>query len=83
MDELEKIVERLEAGELSLEQSLGDFERGVHLTRACQQALQQAELRVQQLVEADGGDPHGAGAADGAKADAPAGGSPDTPPDGV
>ena len=39
MDELEQIVERLETGELSLEQSLGDFERGVHLTRACQLSL--------------------------------------------
>ena len=37
--ELESLVETLEQGELSLEQSLQQFERGVKLTRACQQAL--------------------------------------------
>lgn len=80
MDELEQIVERLETGELSLEQSLGDFERGVHLTRACQRALQQAELRVQQLVEADGANSEDGGATEG---EVPADDSPDAPPDGA
>ncbi len=40
----------LEQGELSLEQSLAQFERGIALTRRCQQALQAAEQKVEQLV---------------------------------
>jgi exodeoxyribonuclease VII small subunit len=52
--ELETIVEQLERGELSLEHSLRDFERGVQLARSCQLALREAELKVQQLVEQDG-----------------------------
>ncbi len=48
--ELESLVETLEQGELSLEQSLQQFERGVKLTRACQQALKSAEQRVDMLV---------------------------------
>lgn len=52
--ELEALVEQLERGELSLEQSLRDFERGVQLARSCQMALKGAELKVQQLVEQDG-----------------------------
>ena len=51
LDELEKLVHDLEQGELSLEQSLTAFERGVKLTRECQQALKTAEQRVEQLVE--------------------------------
>ena len=52
--ELEALVEQLERGELSLEHSLRDFERGVQLARSCQQALKGAELKVQQLVEQNG-----------------------------
>ena len=52
--ELETLVEQLERGDLSLERSLRDFERGVQLARGCQQALKNAELKVQQLVEANG-----------------------------
>jgi exodeoxyribonuclease VII small subunit len=52
--ELETLVEQLERGDLSLEHSLRDFERGVQLARGCQQALKHAELKVQQLVEANG-----------------------------
>lgn len=51
LKELEELVERMEQGELSLEQSLKDFERGVALTRACQQALQEAEQKVQILAK--------------------------------
>ena len=54
LEELEQIIERLEGGELSLEHSLKEFERGVRLSRTCHQALQQAEQRVQQLIEEDG-----------------------------
>jgi len=48
--ELENLVERMEKGELSLEQALGDFQRGIELSRQCQQALQQAEQKVQILL---------------------------------
>ena len=49
MAELETIVQRLEQGDLSLEDSLKQFERGVSLTRSCQAALKQAEQKVQVL----------------------------------
>ncbi|MDD0844416.1 MULTISPECIES: exodeoxyribonuclease VII small subunit [unclassified Pseudomonas] len=52
--ELQSLVERLESGELSLEDSLGAFEQGIRLTRDCQAALAQAEQKVQQLLERDG-----------------------------
>ncbi|MGE0810927.1 MAG: exodeoxyribonuclease VII small subunit [Immundisolibacter sp.] len=52
--ELEALVEQLERGDVSLEHSLRDFERGVQLARGCQTALKNAELKVQQLVEANG-----------------------------
>jgi exodeoxyribonuclease VII small subunit len=48
--ELESIVEGMERGELTLEQSLRAFERGLALHRACQQALDQAEQRVETLT---------------------------------
>lgn len=67
--ELESLVERMEQGELSLEASLQEFERGIALARQCQQALQQAEQKVRMLTgggeeiplddadsESDGGD---------------------------
>lgn len=53
LKELEALVERMEQGDLSLEQSLKDFERGVALTRACQQALQEAEQKVMILSRKD------------------------------
>ncbi len=52
--ELEALVERLEQGDLSLEESLRAFERGIQLTRSCQQALAEAEQKVEQLLEEDG-----------------------------
>lgn len=52
--ELEALVERMESGELTLEESMKQFERGIQLTRACQQQLKQAELKVQQLVQKNG-----------------------------
>lgn len=55
MSELEALVERLEHGDLPLEESLRAFERGVELTRTCQQALRQAEQKVELLLaRADG-----------------------------
>lgn len=56
LGELEQLVERLESGEQSLETALQDFERGIALTRQCQQSLQAAELRVQQLLQRNGKD---------------------------
>jgi exodeoxyribonuclease VII small subunit len=50
LGELEALVERMESGELSLEESLSAFERGIALTRSCQQALQAAEQRVEILT---------------------------------
>ena len=52
--ELEALVEKMEQGELSLDESLQQFERGVQLTRSCQQALKAAEQKVQILLEKDG-----------------------------
>ena len=51
---LQTLVERLESGNMSLEESLGAFEQGVALTRDCQQALTQAEQKVALLLEQDG-----------------------------
>jgi exodeoxyribonuclease VII small subunit len=48
--ELESIVEQLESGELPLDKSLKEFERGVRLSRECQGALKDAEQRVQVLM---------------------------------
>lgn len=50
LSELENIVTRLESGELPLEDALNEFERGVQLARQGQQKLQQAEQRVQILL---------------------------------
>lgn len=50
LQELEALVEKMEKGDLTLEQSLQDFERGIQLTRACQKALQEAEQKVQILM---------------------------------
>ncbi len=51
MNALEELVARMEEGEMSLEQSLAAYERGVGLYRNCQQALEQAELRVRLLSD--------------------------------
>ena len=51
--ELETLVEILEKGELPLDESLQKFERGIQLTRTCQEALKRAEQRVQQLTSLD------------------------------
>ena len=48
--ELEQLVERLERGDLPLEEALKDFERGVELTRHCQTALKAAQQRVEILL---------------------------------
>ncbi|MCY3837759.1 MAG: exodeoxyribonuclease VII small subunit [Gammaproteobacteria bacterium] len=49
--ELEELVGRMEAGSLSLEDSLAAFERGIKLARECQSALRSAELRIKALTQ--------------------------------
>jgi len=51
LDQLESLVSRLEKGDLSLDDSLTTFERGIALYRQCQGALDQAELRVKLLLD--------------------------------
>lgn len=51
LQELEALVEKMEQGELSLEDSLQHFEKGVQLSRACQQALMEAEQKVEILMQ--------------------------------
>ena len=52
LKQLEDVVERLESGDsLTLDESLAAFEEGVRLTRLCRKTLEEAELRVQRLVE--------------------------------
>jgi exodeoxyribonuclease VII small subunit len=52
--ELESLVKQMEQGDLSLEASLHAFEQGIRLTRECQQTLNQAEQKVQVLIEQNG-----------------------------
>ena len=51
--ELEGLVEKLEGGELTLDESLAHFKRGVELTRQCQDVLDKAQLAVDRLVNPD------------------------------
>ncbi len=51
LQELEELVEKMEQGELSLEDSLQHFEKGVQLSRSCQQALKEAEQKVEILMK--------------------------------
>ena len=53
---LEKIVDELESGELSLEDSIKAFEKGIELSKLCRQKLEKAEGRVKKLLEKSGGD---------------------------
>lgn len=56
MEELEETVSRLEAGELTLEESLEAFERGMSLVRMCRKKLDEAETKIAKLVETKGGE---------------------------
>ena len=53
LENLAELVEAMEEGELSLEESLKAFEQGIKLTRECQVALENAEQKVQLLVNSD------------------------------
>ena len=54
LSELEQLVNEMETGQLSLDESLAKFEKGVALTKACHSALKQAEQRVNLLLEKHG-----------------------------
>ena len=55
--ELEKVVERLERGDMTLEENVTLFERGVHLSDACKAQLSSAESRIQVLLEPEANGP--------------------------
>jgi len=52
--ELEKLVETMESGEQSLEETLASFQKGIELTRSCQEGLKAAEQKVEQLIQKNG-----------------------------
>lgn len=52
--ELENIVGKMESGEQTLEEAMKSFQRGIELTRACQQGLRAAEQRVEKLIQKNG-----------------------------
>jgi exodeoxyribonuclease VII small subunit len=54
LQDLEQIVNKMEAGELGLEESLNQFEKGIKLAKNCQDTLTNAEFRVEQLIEKNG-----------------------------
>ena len=54
LDQLEKVVKELEAGDLTLERSLELFERGMGLSESCRKQLEEAETRVEMLIRKDG-----------------------------
>jgi len=54
LEELEKLVKELEAGDLSLDRSIELFERGVTLSDACRKQLEDAETRIEMLVRKEG-----------------------------
>lgn len=54
LSELEKLVAKMESGEQSLEEALAAFQRGIELTRTCQQGLKEAEQRVDKLLAENG-----------------------------
>jgi exodeoxyribonuclease VII small subunit len=55
LTQLERVVERLEKGDLTLEESVRLFEEGMKLSQACKEELEQAEGKIQVLVEGKGG----------------------------
>lgn len=54
LQQLEKIVNAMESGELGLEDSLNQFEQGIKLAKNCQDTLSSAESRVEKLIEKNG-----------------------------
>nr|VFJ58484.1 MAG: exodeoxyribonuclease VII small subunit [Candidatus Kentron sp. FM]VFK11713.1 MAG: exodeoxyribonuclease VII small subunit [Candidatus Kentron sp. FM] len=63
--ELERLVAHMEQGDLTLEETLENFERGIQLSKTCQKAIDEAEQRVRILTEKEGSpetEPFGDGA---------------------
>ena len=56
LQDLEKLVEELESGDLPLEKAMKKFETGIKLTRGCQTALKEAEQKVEILLKSAGGE---------------------------
>ena len=54
LEELEKVVQELEGGDLTLERSLELFERGMGLSESCRKQLEEAETRVEMLIRKEG-----------------------------
>jgi len=52
--ELEQLVNTMESGDQSLEDSLKSFQRGIELTRTCQKGLKEAEQKIEKLIEQNG-----------------------------
>ncbi len=65
IEQLEAIIDRIESGEIGLERSIAEYERGVALIRRCRQVLESAEQRVEELQRQTGAE-QGRGAADAA-----------------
>ena len=55
LSRLESIVEKLEQGELSLEESLAAFEEGIRLSRICSKRLDEAEKKIEVLIKGEDG----------------------------
>jgi exodeoxyribonuclease VII small subunit len=55
LSELEGIVQKLEAGQVSLEESIEIYTRGTHLKRLCEDKLKSAEARIRKITEGEGG----------------------------
>ncbi len=55
LSELESIVRKLESGEASLEDAITHYERGNQLRRHCEKKLQDAKMKVEQIVQSDDG----------------------------
>ncbi len=56
LESLEQLIERIESGEIGLEESLAQYERGMKLIRRCQSILGTAEKRIAELTETAGGE---------------------------
>ena len=54
LEQLEKVVKELEGGDLKLERSLELFEKGMALSETCRKQLEEAETRIEMLIQKDG-----------------------------
>ncbi len=56
LEQLERIVERIESGEVSLEESIEKYARGIELIKQCRSILEEAERKIQVLAETEAGE---------------------------